>query len=120
MQMLVVLLTIPCILLGGMGWIGAAVPRRYADRWSHFLLYIAPAAALFPVFGQYYGTRDAGPGAITYMREPPERYSEQETEGVQSALNHFTVEVPLWLLGALYCGGAFYRDGELGRARFFR
>jgi hypothetical protein len=104
MQMLVVLLTITCLLFGGMGWIVAAVTRRYADRWSHFLLYIALAAALFPVFGHYYGTRDAGPRAITYMREHPEHYSEQEIEGVQSALNHFTVEVLLWLLG-LYIAG---------------
>ena len=99
MQTLLVLSAITCILLGGIGWVSGTVISKYGARWSRILLYIALAVALLPVFGHYHITRDGGPRAITYMRENPDFYTAQEIEKVQSALDHFTVEVPLWLFG---------------------
>lgn len=104
MNTILVLVLIASLLLGSVGLGGGLLVQKYNTRGSHILFYIALAVSLLPVFGHYYGTRNAGPRAITYMQEHPERYSEQEIGGVQSALNHFTVEVLLWLLGLYIVG----------------
>ncbi len=106
MQTLYLLLAVTCIIMGGIGGTVGIFVRRYAKRWFRVLFYIGLAVSALPVMLHCYGTQSAGPKAITYMREHPERYSEQAIAAVQSALDQFTLSVLLGLLG-LYLLCAF-------------
>ena len=93
MQTFYLLLVVTCTIVGGIGGTVGIVVRRYAKPWSRVLFYIGLAVSVFPVASHYYGTRSAGPKAITYMQEHSERYSEQAIAAVQSALDQFTLTV---------------------------